>query len=157
MKIIVLGMDNTGKTTLCRQLSKELRMIHLVSDGPKITEEEMRYNLNTLLSIDEFLQERCCFFEEMVYGKILRNHSNFSFREKDIIKKLQDVIIVYCRPHKKVIENWGEREQMTGVITKADELIKRWDKVINKARLHGIKVIKYDYTKETVFDVIAKL
>ena len=157
MKIIVLGMDNTGKTTLCNQLANELSMIHLVSDGPGITEEQMRYNLNTLLSIDEFLQERCCFFEEMVYGNVLRGHSRFSFREKDIVNKLQDVTLIYCRPRKPLIKNWREREQMGGVIDKADKLISQWDKVIKKARLHGLRVITYDYTKETVFDVIAKL
>lgn len=151
-------MDNTGKTTLARQLENELHLVHLVSDGPHITKEQMEENLRILFSIPDFIQERLCFFEEMVYGKILRGNSKFNFRSPvfKIIKKERPTII-YCRPSKKVINNWQDREQMEGVIDNSTKLLKQYDKVIKKAQKYGLKVIKYDYTKETYLDVIAKL
>lgn len=157
MKIIILGMDNTGKTTLAEELSKKLQIVHLVSGGPKVPCDKMKEELHILLSIENFIQERCSFFEEMVYGSILRKHSNFSFRDKEFVEELKNVNIIYCRPNKRIIKNWQQREQMEGVIDNSDKLLKQFDKVIKKARLHGLNIIKYNYKKESVTDVISKL
>lgn len=159
MKLIVLGMDNTGKTTLAEQLSKELNTVVIKSEGPKLTQLEMEANIYAnMTNSHDLILERFCFFEEMVYGKILRGKSKFNYKSKvfKYIKEAQPTII-YCRPSKFVIETWREREQMEGVIDNSDKLLIQYDKVIKKAQKHGLKVIKYDYTKETVFDVIAKL
>ena len=159
MKLIILGMDNTGKTTLSHQLSKELNLNIINSCGPKVTKEEMdNFIINNILSPEDLIFERFCFFEEMVYGPIIRGKSKFNFKD-DLFKNIlnSDATIIYCRPSKKVIKNWQNREQMDGVIDNSDKLIKKYDKVIRKAQKHGMKVIKYNYKKETVFDVIAKL
>jgi len=159
MKIIVLGMDNTGKTTLCQQLSEQLNTVIIKSPGPNLTQLEMDANIwANMTNTHNLILERFCFFEEMVYGKILRGKSKYNFRSKpfEYIKEANPVI-VYCRPSKSVIKNWKEREQMEGVIDNSDKLLKQFDKVIKKAQKHGLKVIKYNYKQETVFDVIAKL
>lgn len=159
MKIIILGMDNTGKTTLAEQLSKELNIFLMRSKAKGLD----KLNMESVIWADmthskDLILERFCFFEEMVYGKILRGKSNFKFSDKIFKTILENKpTIIYCRPQKKIIKNWKEREQMEGVIENSDKLLKQFDKVIKKARLHGLKVIKYDYTKETYFDVIAKL
>ena len=152
-------MDNTGKTTLCGQLSKELNIKIINSGGPGLSKLEMEANIYASMTHSmDLILERFCFFEEMVYGHVLRNESKFNFKS-DVFKYIKEAnpIIIYCRPSKKTMKKWNNREQMEGVIDNSDELLKRYDFIIKKARLHGLRVIKYDYTKETVFDVIAKL
>lgn len=159
MKLIILGMDNSGKTTLANQLSKELQIPVINSPGPHLSKLEMEANIHDNMSeSSDLILERFCFFEEMVYGKILRGESKFTFKN-DVIKYIKDAnpTLIYCRPSKSIIKNWKEREQMEGVIDNSDKLLSQYDKVIKKAQKHGLKVIKYDYSKETVFDVIGKL
>ena len=158
MNVIVLGMDNTGKTTLCKYLNEvqDFELVH--SCGPNKTKKEMEEFIRENLNKDNVVFERFCFFEEMVYGKILRGNSKFSFSDtifQDILES--GVKIIYCRPSKETIKNWQNREQMEGVISHADELIERFDKVIRKASKAGIQVIKYNYKKDKMFDVIADL
>ena len=159
MKIIILGMDNTGKTTLALKLSQELDLPIIKSCGPKVNKNEMEnFILESMLSPEDGIYERFVFFEEMVYGSILRGKSNFSYKD-DLFKNIlnSDAIIVYCRPHKRNIKQWNNREQMEGVIENSDKLIKRYDKVIRKAEKRGLKVIRYNYITENVKDVISKL
>lgn len=158
MKIIILGMDNTGKSTLTEQLSNKLNMLVWTSEGPNLSKKEMENLIKMKLTTNrDYIFERFSFFDELVYGKILRNKSKFKFTDNiyKLIKESNPVII-YCRPPRQIIKNWQQREQMTGVIEKADELIKRFDKVIKIAGKQ-LKIIKYDYTKETVEDVISKI
>ena len=159
MKVLVLGMDNTGKTTLCNYLKEKQEFKLINSCGPHKTKEQMEKFIYENLSKEGYLVfERFCYFDEMVYGKILRNESKFSFSDSitDFILN-SGVTIIYCRPSIETIKNWQNREQMNGVIDKADELIERWDKVIRKARKLGFKVIKYDYKKHNVLDILGEL
>ena len=158
MKIIVLGMDNTGKTTLCAKLHEELKLPSISSCGPKKTKEEMINFLNGIFdNWPDFVMDRCCFFEEMVYGNVLRNQSNFSYRDKELLNRFSDVNIIYCRPNVKTIKNWKKREQMEGVIEEADKLLNQYDKVLKKAKKHGLYIIKYNYKKDNLEDVISNL
>lgn len=159
MKVIVVGMDNTGKTTLCNYLKEKQNFQLINSCGPNKTKEEMENFIRTNLVKEGYIVfERFCYFEEMVYGKILRDKSLFSFKD-DITQFILDnePTIVYCRPEDEVIKNWNGREQMNGVIEQADLLIQRWDTVMKRARKLGFKVIKYNYKKHDMFDFIGKL
>ena len=152
-------MDNTGKTTLAHQLAQELHVDLIPSRAKGLTKEEMETLIKSNMEHeDPVIFERFCFFEEMVYGKLLRSKSLFTFKDHVFNTILNsNPIIIYCRPNIKTIKNWNNREQMEGVIEQADGLIKRWDKVIKKAKKHELKVIRYNYTKENVFNVISKL
>ena len=159
MKVLVLGMDNTGKTTLCEYLRDKQDFRLIKSCGPNKSKEQMEKYIYENLTKDGYLVfERFCFFEEMVYGSILRGESKFTFSD-DIFQFILESgsKIIYCRPDIETIKNWKNREQMEGVIEKADELIEKWDKVINKARKRGMKVIKYNYKKDDMSEVISEL
>lgn len=153
-KVIVIGMDNTGKTTLCETLSNKLDFELIKSPGPKITKEEMvKFMEENLTSDKNLIFERFPFIEEMVYGKILRHTNLFDFREP-IVDKLKEVKFIYCRPNKKCIFNFGEREQMEGVIEQSIPLLKKFDRIYRKLKNREIKVIKYDYNKMNVDEVM---
>lgn len=147
MKIIVVGMDNTGKTTLCDDLEYKLKVFRVKPLGPGYNREQMLdnilYNMNKYTDV---VFERFSIFEELVYGKVLRGESKFTFEDINLIRKYKP-IIVYCRPSNEVIFNFGDRQQMKGVIEQKEKLLKAWDKLIFDS-LEGFKVIKYDWTKD---------
>lgn len=150
MKIIILGMDNTGKTTLANYLHEITDIVKINSEGPKLTKLEMEAVIYAnMTNSHSLILERFCFFEELVYGKVLRGKPKFSFKDP-IFQYILDAkpLIIYCRPNVEDIKNWRNREQMEGVIDKADELLHQWDKVIKKARKHGLYIFRYDYTKD---------
>lgn len=139
MKIIVIGMDNTGKTTLCDKLAEKLNYEHVKSPGPQLTKQEMLDWMNEQLSKENVIIERFPFFEEMVYGKILRGKSKFTFRNKI---NDRDCLFIYCKPTEF---NIGQKEEMNGVIENQRILNKQWEKVIHKFQyIYGF-IYKYNY------------
>ena len=159
MKIIVIGMDNTGKSTLCEQLSKELNLEHLHSLGYKPPREHllafMGYNL---VNDKDVIFERFSYFDEIIYGPVLREESKFDL-DDDFYMTIyrENPKIIYCRPPRKVIFNWGEREQMEGIIDNSVELLSRWDSLAELLKMDGFDIIHYDYTRENISDLIGEL
>ena len=147
MKIIVCGMDNTGKTTLCNSLSVKTGFKVVPPMGPGFSKESMMDNILLYMNKgDSVIFERFSIFEEMVYGKVLRGKSKFDYSDIEAIRKYKPIII-YCRPSDEVIFNFGSREQMKGVIEQKEKLLKEWDNLIMDT-LTGFKVIKFDWTKD---------
>lgn len=153
MKIIVVGMDNTGKTTLCKSLANKLGFTHVDPMGPGKSREEMLDNIMYYLNKSNgVIFERFSIFEELVYGKTLRGVSKFNYQDIEMIKRY-NLVIIYCRPSNEVICNFGDREQMEGVIEKKEALIKAWDNLIYDT-LEGFKIIKYDWTKDKLGNLL---
>lgn len=57
-------------------------------------------------------------------------------------------MIIYCRPPVEKILNFGSREQMAGVIERAERLIKEYDRLMFNVivRKFEYPVLVYDYT-----------
>lgn len=146
-KIIVLGMDNTGKTTLCKELSKRLEYEHVTSLGPKASKEEMEEFIDSHLTDDKpMVFERFCFFEEMVYGNILRGQSKFHW-DGPYHYRIQEAkpLIIYCRPSRRRILKFGDREQMEGVIKNGEKLLATFDDLYFKLPAMGFFTTTYDF------------
>lgn len=161
MKIIVIGMDNTGKTTLCRELSSRMNLDWIHSLGPKHSKEELsEYLVKNLRSNSNCIFERFSFFDEIVYGTVLRGESKFSFKDElfNIIKEVKPIII-YCRPDISAILDWQGREQMEGVIEDSNRLITAWDLLIDKVIDSECycKYLIWDYKNDTIDNMIEKI
>lgn len=145
-KIIIIGMDNTGKTTLSETLSKELNLKLIKSTGPKVTKSFMVSNmLENLESSEDLIFERYNLFEEIIYGNILRGESKFSLEDyiyNETIK--HKPLIIYCRPSKEKIFDFGSRDQMEGVIEEKEKLLKAWDELYLKIQ-EKIEIYRYDF------------
>ena len=155
-KIIVLGMDNTGKTTLCKELAERLGYEHVNSLGPKVSKEEMAQFIDDHLADEKpMIFERFCFFEEMVYGEILRGESKFHW-DGPYHYKIQDAnpLIIYCRPSRKKIFQFGDREQMPGVIEESEKLLGAFDDLYFSLMGHGLFVITYSFEYVTVDQLV---
>jgi GTPase SAR1 family protein len=156
MKIIVVGMDNTGKTTLVNQLSEYYDCESIKSLGPGYSRQEMIEEVKRKMDLPGMkILERFSIIEECIYGNVLRNNPKFSLDDMDWIRDY-DFIIVYCRPEDEVIYNFGEREQMEGVIEQREKLVKAFDDLIIELSRRGFVVIPYDWTKMNL-DNITKI
>ena len=158
MRIIILGMDNTGKTTLSNLLKNQLNYELINSLGKNINKENMIDFIKNNLKKDNVIFERFCFFEEIIYGNILRNYSNFDFEDEiySYIKECKPIII-YCRPEINIIFDWKEREQMEGVKEKSKELLKLYDDVFNNKIKKDFKTLIWNYKKDDIKDLIYKI
>jgi GTPase SAR1 family protein len=155
-KIIVVGMDNTGKTTLVNQLKEFYKCESIKSPGPNYTRQEMIDEIKKDLDLpNKVILERFSILEELVYGNVLRNHSKFRLDDMDWVRDY-DFVIIYCRPEDKVIYNFGDREQMAGVIEEKEKLVEAWDNLIIDLARIGFVVIPYDCTKMNL-DSITKI
>lgn len=156
MKIVVIGMDNTGKTTLVETLSKKLGLRHVKSPGPKLSKEEMEDQLLTnLKSEEDLILERFSIVEELVYGNILRGKSKFELDELIKINfQNYNLLFIYCRPNKERIFNFGDREQMEGVIEQSEKLLEKFDSIVRFMKSFSFDVIEYDYDKMTIDELL---
>lgn len=152
--IIFTGMDNSGKTTLATEISKELGLPLVKSLGPDHTRDEKH-----LWFLDQMTREtafpgsvifdRFLPFEEMVYGKVLRGDPIYSL-DDPYMRSLKDLdpTIIYTRPSSEVIFNFGDREQMTGVVETKEKLLIAWDDLMWRLINSGWRVLVYDYTTD---------
>ena len=152
-KIIVVGMDNTGKTTLVNQLCEFYGCESIKSLGPGYSREEMIDEVKRKLELpNRVVLERFSILEELVYGKVLRNDSKFTIEDMELVRDY-DFIIVYCRPEDEVIYNFGDREQMEGVIEQRVKLVEEWDRLIIELARKGFVITVYDWTKHRLANI----
>lgn len=158
--LIFTGMDNSGKTTLVNKVSKKLNIPVVKSLGPNYPRDEKH-----IWFLDQMTRERAfphsvifdrfLPLEEMVYGKVLRGDPIYSL-DDPYMKSLKDLhpTIIYTRPPSEVIFNFGDREQMSGVIETKEKLLAAWDDLMWKLIAGGWNVIPYDYTEKAMAELI---
>ena len=61
-----------------------------------------------------------------------------------------DFVIIYCRPEDDVIYNFGDREQMEGVIEQRVALVNKWDELVMELSKRGFVILTYDWTKHSL-------
>lgn len=129
VKIILMGVDNSGKTTLARNLrevlgNKGVNFDYLPPLGKAPLEKQIEYIDKVLFDDRNVIMDRLPIIEEEVVGRILRGESNFDKVNKDkIFGYYQNVdMIIFCNPSMEVITNWGSRPQMDGVKENAEKL-----------------------------------
>lgn len=150
--VIITGMDNSGKTTLANQVANNLKTNLVKSPGPNYSKSEKDDWIKSQIDFDrESLEyrvyDRFIPFEEMVYGRVLRGDPLYSLDDK-LMKELRSInpTIVYTRPPTEVIFNFGEREQMEGVIETKEKLLAAWDNLMWRMLAMGWDIQPYDYT-----------
>lgn len=159
--IIVIGFDNTGKTTLTSKLQNDLDLERVTSKGIRSKDEQRLWALEQLHGDhSKKVYDRFTPFEEMVYGPILRKESNFSFDDPIITELKQDVRpqIIYCRPHSDIIfGTLNDREQMEGVDQFRTQLLQAYDNIAFKLLSDNWMIQVYDWTRSNAYDDILEI
>lgn len=152
--LIFTGMDNSGKTTLAVKVSQKLGLPLVKSLGPNHTKDEKHLWFLDQMTWeaafpDSVIFDRFLPFEEMVYGKVLRGDPIYSL-DDPYMRSLKDLdpTIIYTRPSSEVIFNFGDREQMAGVVETKEKLLIAWDDLMWKLFNSGWNVLVYDYTMD---------
>lgn len=170
-KIVVYGCDNTGKTTLCKNLSKIFnsseglsgRTLWVKSLGPgKTLSEYINFMIGFLNSHDNIIFERYPLFEESIYGNLLRGRNVFEdLKENDKYDELLTGVdvFIHCFPGFDSLLNFGQREQMGGVKENVMQIVTEFKRLTNFLKENDFPVIEYNYNLYNVgfsFDVFVQ-
>lgn len=164
--IIVEGMDNSGKSTLAKHLAQKFEMEYLHSPS------EYRNDPNRMISwaIEKMLErkymphknpvvyDRFSPISDRVYGPVLRGGTPYNDLAIGAmaVRLLKDVphLIIYCRPRRERILNFGSREQMDGVTSQATKLLEAYDSLMEEMQLKGYNVVTYNYDEPGDYEFI---
>jgi len=148
--IIVEGCDNTGKSTVLAKLADGLKLM-IVNNRkrPSGTSDISFFNTRMVELSKHFplILDRHPVISEPVYGPICRGTSwPERYYQENVLRELERIkaLVVYCRPKNSTILNFGERDQMEGVVKNGLKLIQAYDshiKFINQF----LEVVTYDY------------
>jgi hypothetical protein len=151
LMIVVEGFDNTGKSTLMEQIRSYTGVSGHASNGRPHSTQEMFNRMHHYLDYPHVsLHDRIHCISETVYGPIIRDQYTFTTpdgREIEKIFKATPHLIIYCRPPREYIFNYGDRGQMEGVIENDVKLLHAYDQkiryMINEG---GWRIMLHDYT-----------
>lgn len=158
-RIVVEGMDGSGKTTLVNNLVEFLGDRAYPVPGynrvpaglkPPMQRwwmEQLAHNpVGQVVVHDRF------FYPELVYGPILRGKVIMDESTQAYVQNFlrERAFLIYCRPKIEVIKvGVTKEEQMTGVREKFHDLLQRYDEVmIEEAPHYNGRFFRYDWTDE---------
>lgn len=125
MNIVVYGCDNSGKTSLANHIVEKFNFEYVRSKGgPKMgTQEVLQYLDQNLNSASDKVFDRFSIIEEYTNGLVLRDRDRFQdeFIDKERFLDRVDLFIYAC-PDMATVKNFGDREQMDGIIENIDRL-----------------------------------
>ena len=129
IKIVLMGVDNSGKTTLARNLKETMaekgyEFSYMPPLGPAPLDKQEEYLDAVLFDEKNVIIDRLPIIEEEVAGRIFRGQNNFDKVNKEkVFGYFQNVdMFIFCNPSLKVITDWGNRPQMNGVKENVAEL-----------------------------------
>lgn len=148
--IILEGFDNSGKSTLGKELSERLNLPYRHNEKPESLDKFTQpFFLQLAASWELKIQDRFSPISELVYGSVCRDKSVLDgchFKYLDMMLRGKHAIVIYCRPSMETIMNFKGREQMDGVVENKIILLKRYDWLMRILEERYPKnVIKYNY------------
>lgn len=150
-RIIVEGMDGSGKTTLINSLMKDFPQLELVRNqhGP-----EQKFETWWPEQLDREESDRIpihdrFFYSELVYGPILRGRIN---ADPNLINNVlwflrSSALLIYARPSVDNLRKGIKKEkQMEGVEDRFTDLIELYDQVMSsELNWYGNRFIHYSW------------
>ena len=158
--IIIEGMDNTGKTTLAKELADRLGYTYVSGGGPEVG--TFKGALSRMrLAMPNKVQDRT-WISELVYGPIVRG--KFGITDEEVMEFIRfhreyNIVLIYARrPLERILETLHEREQMDGVIKYASELVSRYDYyMLEKLPIYLPLPVCYNFETSTIDKLIESL
>lgn len=144
-KIVIFGVDNSGKTTLSEKL-KEIFPNYQVkhSPGPVPADEMVKWMDENVFNPQDLICDRFPLIEEGVIGPILRGTN--VLKNVDSNRYYNNIdLFIFCNPGLDKIQKWGTREQMNGIKENVSAL---YDGYYHKFRLLSfvdLPVVEYDW------------
>lgn len=157
MNIVVYGCDNSGKTSLAKAIAEKFRMEYVRSmGGPNMNTQAILNYLDENLREGNRVFDRFSIIEEYANGLILRGRDRFQdeFIDKEKFMNSVDLFIYAC-PSMETVKNFGDREQMEGIIENIDKLREMYRVfTINEVICAERKLIIFDWTTDQDYQKI---
>ncbi len=146
--IIVEGTDNSGKTTVAKELASQSHGVYINSKHrppPSVTYLlEYQEILGQISRFTSVVTDRHPAISESVYGPIIRGSCSLrTEREVNFCLEEAAAIVYCCPPADLVLASLPEREQMAGVAENILALREAYDQFFASERW---PVYRYDYT-----------
>ena len=160
MNIVVYGCDNSGKTSLANHIADKFKFEYVRSKGgPKMDLiEVLKYiHKNLYEGYINKVFDRFTPIEEFANGIALRNENRIATSFIDTTDFLNGVgLFIYARPDMETVKNFGEREQMDGIISHIDQLRNLYDfYTVDKIETVRPRYM-FDWTKDPSYEKIDK-
>lgn len=161
--IICEGMDNSGKSTLVAKLQLDLdapivkppswnRIFKLGKKAITVYADWLQLEHYQAKYID-IIMDRHPLISTFVYEPVLFNSNSLkthpAYQTLKTVFQDSKPLIVYCRPSDETIRNFGERDQMAGVVDHAPALTCAYDLLMDRYRRDGFNVINYDWQSDS--------
>ena len=152
INIVIMGLDNSGKTTLANSLTELLnenhtcKYVHSLGNVP--LEKQLEFLNHEILEDNNYdykIFDRFPIIEEKIYGPILRNNNRYANLNVEDYWLSKINLFVFCNPGFDTISNWGEREQMDGVINNSKILYEEYLKVYDDLKNKGYNIKTYNF------------
>lgn len=157
MNIVVYGCDNSGKTSLAKAIAEKFGMEYVRSmGGPNMNTQAILNYLGENLREGNRVFDRFSIIEEYANGLILRGRDRFQdeFIDKEKFMNSVDLFIYAC-PSMETVKNFGDREQMEGIIENIDKLREMYRVfTINEVICAERKLIIFDWTTDQDYQKI---
>ena len=157
MNIVVYGCDNSGKTSLANHISDKFKFEYVRSKGgPKMDLiEVLKYIHQNLCEPYDKVFDRFTPIEEFANGLALRNENRIATSFIDTSDFFSQVdLFIYARPDMDTVKNFGEREQMDGIISNIDKLRDLYDFYTISEIERKRPLYLFDWTKDPSYDKI---
>jgi thymidylate kinase len=162
-RIIVEGIDGSGKSTLISELRSEFHFLLPVVNDKQSEQNfnewwpyqlEVEYQPGIIPIHDRF------YYSELVYGPVIRG-SLVGDRKVHIDVRNQlrkEAFLIYCRPTlANIIKDSKTNEQMDGVLTNLPELLEGYDKIMQMQPVYyGNRFLVYDWHYRSDFNTLVR-
>lgn len=152
--IVIEGMDGSGKTTLAKQLAKELGVQYFHHGEPPKDFADFRRKCvrSAILFQRPIIQDRSPFISESIYG-MFRNREPYITVEKsqEQLKSALGVIIIYCRPERHIHQpkNYDSADYLNWLKINWKRIQSYYDSYM--AQMHALR---YDWTREVLQPIV---
>lgn len=151
LRIIVEGMDGSGKSTLVRRLTDDFDGLVLVKNPLDDKQDFNKWwpqELDRTKSYEVPIHDRF-FWSELVYGPVIRGRLAVGeILLNNVVLFLRQVaLLVYARPHSSIImEAMKVNDQMPGVFEKKRELLGLYDNLMMvEKQWFKNRFVRYDW------------
>lgn len=153
MNICIEGPDNSGKTTLVKELAYiyERPVIH--ATRPESDEHAWGLFQDETQDSGTVILDRSQAMSGLVYDVVVRNQLPLFGREH--IEKLAEcTLLIICLPPKEQVLAKNGREQMEGVESNHAKLYDAYKELAHNGKIGHYSVFIYDYNEHVAADVM---